>query len=146
MNHIAEVNSGMFISPIDYIKHELEKKGYRVGELTGREFEFVFNEDGTVRKQTRVKPNKKDVARKFNNGEIDVIIANKTGATGIDLHAGLKFKDQRPRRELILQNQLNIGDEVQAHGRAARDSSDRCLSECHLRRHLPMLSRSLLSA
>lgn len=120
MNHIAEVNSGMFISPIDYIKHELEKKGYRVGELTGREFEFVFNEDGTVRKQTRVKPNKKDVARKFNNGEIDVIIANKTGATGIDLHAGLKFKDQRPRRELILQNQLNIGDEVQAHGRADR--------------------------
>ena len=120
MNHIAEVNSGMFISPIDYIKHELEKKGYRVGELTGREFEFVFNEDGTVRKQTRIKPNKKDVARKFNNGEIDVIIANKTGATGIDLHAGLKFKDQRPRRELILQNQLNIGDEVQAHGRADR--------------------------
>ena len=120
MNHIAEVNSGMFISPIDYIKHELEKKGYRVGELTGREFEFVFNEDGTVRKQTRVKPNKKDVARKFNNGEIDVIIANKTGATGIDLHAGLKFNDQRPRRELILQNQLNIGDEVQAHGRADR--------------------------
>ena len=120
MNHIAEVNSGMFISPIDYIKHELEKKGYRVGELTGREFEFVFNEDGTVRKQTRIKPNKKDVARKFNNGEIDVVIANKTGATGIDLHAGLKFKDQRPRRELILQNQLNIGDEVQAHGRADR--------------------------
>ena len=45
---IASVSSGLSISPIDVIKHRLEEAGYKVGELTGRNTEMVYTEDGKV--------------------------------------------------------------------------------------------------
>ena len=117
---IEQTSTGLSLSPIDVIKNELEKAGYKVGELTGRQTEFVYNENGTVTKVKRTDTDKKKLAREFNDGQIDALILNKSAATGISLHASSKFKDQRKRVMLVAQQQLDVNDEVQMRGRIDR--------------------------
>ena len=117
---IKETSTGLSLSPIDVIKNELEKAGYKVGELTGRSTEFVYNENGTVTKVKRTDTDKKKLAREFNDGQIDALILNKSAATGISLHASSKYKDQRKRVMIVAQQQLDVNDEVQMRGRIDR--------------------------
>ena len=117
---IKETSTGLSLSPIDVIKNELEKAGYKVGELTGRSTEFVYNENGTVTKVKRADTDKKKLAREFNDGQIDALILNKSAATGISLHASSKYKDQRKRVMIVAQQQLDVNDEVQMRGRIDR--------------------------
>lgn len=117
---IAKTSTGLSLSPIDVIKNELQKAGYKVGELTGRSTEFVYNDNGTVSKVKREDTDKKKLAREFNDGEIDALILNKSAATGISLHASSKFKDQRKRVMIVAQQQLDVNDEVQMRGRIDR--------------------------
>lgn len=117
---INETSTGLSLSPIDVIKNELEKAGYKVGELTGRQTEFVYNENGTVTKVKRADTDKKKLAREFNDGQIDALILNKSAATGISLHASSKYKDQRKRVMIVAQQQLDVNDEVQMRGRIDR--------------------------
>ena len=117
---IASVSSGLSISPIDVIKHRLEEAGYKVGELTGRDTEMVYNENGKVIQKSRTDKNKNALADRFNNGDLDVLIINRSAAAGISLHASSKFKDQRQRTMIFAQMQGNINDEVQIRGRIDR--------------------------
>ena len=117
---IEQTSTGLSLSPIDVIKNELEKAGYKVGELTGRQTEFVYNENGTVTKVKRADTDKKKLAREFNDGQIDALILNKSAATGISLHASSKYKDQRKRVMIVAQQQLDVNDEVQMRGRIDR--------------------------
>lgn len=117
---IKETSTGLSLSPIDVIKNELEKAGYKVGELTGRSTEFVYNDNGTVTKVKRADTDKKKLAREFNDGQIDALILNKSAATGISLHASSKYKDQRKRVMIVAQQQLDVNDEVQMRGRIDR--------------------------
>lgn len=117
---IAKTSTGLSLSPIDVIRNELQKAGYKVGELTGRSTEFVYNDNGTVSKVKREDTDKKKLAREFNDGEIDALILNKSAATGISLHASSKFKDQRKRVMIVAQQQLDVNDEVQMRGRIDR--------------------------
>lgn len=117
---IASVSSGLSISPIDVIKHRLEEAGYKVGELTGRDTEMVYNENGKVVQKSRTDKNKNSLADRFNNGDLDVLIINRSAAAGISLHASSKFKDQRQRTMIFAQMQGNINDEVQIRGRIDR--------------------------
>lgn len=117
---IEETSTGLSLSPIDVIKNELEKAGYKVGELTGRSTEFVYNDNGTVTKVKRADTDKKKLAREFNDGQIDALILNKSAATGISLHASSKYKDQRKRVMIVAQQQLDVNDEVQMRGRIDR--------------------------
>lgn len=80
---IEQSSTGLSLSPIDVIKNELQKAGYKVGELTGRSYEFIYNDNGTVTKAKRTDTDKKKLAREFNNGQIDALILNKSAATGI---------------------------------------------------------------
>ena len=78
------------ISPIDYIQSRLQSEGFRVGEVTGRKDILNYQEKGgmtyQVRSASELKTNAKiETVRKFNSGEIDVVILNKSGATGISL-------------------------------------------------------------
>lgn len=115
------------LSVIDAIKEGIENKGrelfdegviskpWRCGELTGRKLEF---RDGEIRKRTD-----RDVMSTkngFNSGEIDALVMNVVGATGISLHAGANFGDQRPR--VIIENQAptDILRVLQAYGRINR--------------------------
>lgn len=117
---IEQTSTGLSISPIDVIKNELQKAGYKVGELTGRQTEFVYNDNGTVTKVKRADTDKKKLARDFNDGKIDALILNKSAATGISLHASSKYKDQKKRVMIVAQQQLDVNDEVQMRGRIDR--------------------------
>lgn len=117
---IEQTSTGLSLSPIDVIKNELQKAGYKVGELTGIQTEFVYNDNGTVTKVKRADTDKKKLARDFNDGKIDALILNKSAATGISLHASSKYKDQRKRVMIVAQQQLDVNDEVQMRGRIDR--------------------------
>lgn len=117
---IEQTSTGLSLSPIDVIKNELQKAGYKVGELTGRQTEFVYNENGSVTKVKRADTDKKKLARDFNDGKIDALILNKSAATGISLHASSKYKDQKKRVMIVAQQQLDVNDEVQMRGRIDR--------------------------
>lgn len=117
---IELTSTGLSLSPIDVIKNELQKAGYKVGELTGRQTEFVYNDNGTVTKVKRADTDKKKLARDFNDGKIDALILNKSAATGISLHASSKYKDQKKRVMIVAQQQLDVNDEVQMRGRIDR--------------------------
>ena len=117
---IRKTSTGLSLSPIDVIKNELTKAGYKVGEFTGRQTEFVYNENGTVTKVKRADTDKKKLAREFNDGQIDALILNKSAATGISLHASSKYADQRKRVMIVAQQQLDVNDEVQMRGRIDR--------------------------
>lgn len=117
---IASVSSGLSISPIDVIKHRLKEAGYKVGELTGRNTEMVYTENGKVIRKNRTDKNKNALADRFNNGDLDALIINRSAAAGISLHASSKYKDQRQRTMIFAQMQGNINDEVQIRGRIDR--------------------------
>ena len=117
--------SSIPISPIDYIQSRLQAEGFRVGEVTGRKDILNYQENGgmtyQVRSASELKTNAKiETVRKFNSGEIDVVILNKSGATGISLHTSETFSDQRPRHMNILQAAGDINEFVQMLGRVNR--------------------------
>ena len=120
MDAIENASTGLSLSPIDVIKNELKKEGYKVGELTGRQAEFVYNSDGTVKRVKRQDRDKKKIASEFNNGKLDALILNKSAGTGISLHASTKFDDQRQRVMIVAQAQGDVNDEVQIRGRIDR--------------------------
>ena len=117
---IENASTGLSLSPIDVIKNEIKKAGYSVGELTGRKAEFIYNEDGTVKRVSREDTKKKVIANRFNRGDLDCLILNRSAGTGISLHASTKFKDQRQRVMIVAQAQGDVNDEVQIRGRIDR--------------------------
>ncbi len=117
--------SSIPISPIDYIKSRLHEEGYSVGEITGRRETLQYQEDGSttlkLRSSAELKTNAKiETVKQFNSGNLDVLILNKSGATGISLHASETFADQRPRHMNILQAAGDINEFVQMLGRVNR--------------------------
>ena len=105
-------------SPIDAMLHRLRAAGVRVGELTGRT--YTFNEEGVLTVRAGSEKNKNTLVNAFNRGDLDVLIINASGATGLSIHASPKFEDQRPRVMLVPQSQLNIDTELQLYGRINR--------------------------
>lgn len=117
---IRESTSDIFISPLDAIIERLHEKGYKVGELTGRNLYVERNENGEVVVKRRTDKDKKKMQRDFNSGNLDVLILNKSASTGISLHASEKFKDQRQRTMIIAQPLSDINDYMQMIGRIDR--------------------------
>ena len=103
------------VSAIDEVKHRIENAGFTCGEITGRSLEV---RDGRVMR--RSVPNPTVVKNAFNSGELDAIIINTAGSTGIDLHAGQRFKDQRQRHLIELQAPADVLRKVQGYGRVTR--------------------------
>lgn len=117
--------SNLPISPIDWLHFRLAKAGYRVSEITGRkeilEYAGPDNASFSERLDSEVSPAGRRVnIDKFNRGDIDVMILNRAGSTGLSLHASSKFKDQRRRRMIIAQAELNIDVHMQMLGRVHR--------------------------
>ena len=117
---IRESTSDIFISPLDAIIERLHEKGYKVGELTGRNMYVERNADGRVVVKRRTDKDKKRMQREFNSGVLDVLILNKSASTGISLHASEKFSDQRQRSMIIAQPLSDINDYMQMIGRIDR--------------------------
>jgi hypothetical protein len=117
--------SAIPVSPIDYIKHRLTESGYRVGEVTGRKDTLSYQSSGELiyekRSARELSPNAKTATvKQFNSGELDVIILNRAGATGISLHASETFADQRPRHMIMLQPSGDVNQVMQMFGRINR--------------------------
>ena len=117
---IRESTKGIFISPIDAIIGRLREMGYKVGELTGRDKYVELDNEGRAIVRNRTDKDKKRMQREFNNGDLDVLILNKSASTGISLHASEKFSDQRQRTMIIAQPLSDINDYMQMIGRIDR--------------------------
>ena len=117
---IRESTSDIFISPLDAIIERLHEMGYKVGELTGRNLYVERDNEDRVVVKRRADKDKKRMQREFNNGELDVLILNKSASTGISLHASEKFSDQRQRTMIIAQPLSDINDYMQMIGRIDR--------------------------
>ena len=125
---IQESTQGMFISPLDAITEKLKARGIKVGEISGRKSRAVFVSDadasdtvaGHYEVRKRENTDRKKLARDFNSGDLDVLIINKTGSTGISLHASKRFTDQRPRTMIMAQPLSDINDYMQMIGRIDR--------------------------
>jgi hypothetical protein len=112
-------------SPIDWIKHRLVHAGYKVGEITGRNMIVDYRADGQGVLKTRggaetsIRGKRKAISD-FNNGPLDALILNRSGSTGLSLHASEKYKDQRQRHMIIAQAEGNIDTHMQMLGRVLR--------------------------
>lgn len=119
---IAESGFGSApISPIDFLHNELRKAGYKTDEITGRTVTLNY-QSGTPILTSRSANIRQRVnaVRGFNNGDVDVIILNQAGSTGLSLHAASKFKDKRKRHMIIVQAEKNIDTHMQMLGRVHR--------------------------
>ena len=108
------------ISPIDAIKQRIQKAGYSIGEITGRGTVVV---DGVYKKRDKTElktAGKKNTIAKFNEGQLDALIINRSGSTGLSMHASEKFADQRRRVMIIAQAELDINNHMQMLGRINR--------------------------
>lgn len=114
------------VSPIDAIHAALAKEGYKSGEITGRQAIIDYSDQKTPiyrrRPSQQIKAaGKRKVINDFNNGLLDVIILNQSGATGLSLHASPKVGgDTRKRHMIITQAELNIDTHMQMLGRTNR--------------------------
>lgn len=109
------------LSPLDRIKQLIEKAGYSIGEITGRQ--TIVDENGVLRKRPGAELNtagKKNTIAKFNGGKLDALIINRSGSTGLSMHASETFADQRRRLMVIAQAELDINNHMQMLGRINR--------------------------
>ena len=110
------------LSPIDYLRNKLDAQGVKVGELTGRNMGIDYTDEDNP-KIIKVDWNKQRVRiiNDFNNtDDLNVLIINEAGATGISLHASEKFKNKNQRVMLIAQPHPDINKFVQTLGRIHR--------------------------
>lgn len=127
-NEIKKMKFGIPSSPIDYILNKIRKAGYiHVEEITARTRKLIPSEkEGFVRIAPRKPIPVANIARQFQNNEIDCLLINQSGATGISLHATrekttLKTDaDVQQRAMIIMQAELDINIEVQKRGRIYR--------------------------
>jgi hypothetical protein len=136
---IKQTKIGVSISPVDVIKKRIQDAGYTVGEITGRSLYVDFSDNNYVkgRIKKRKKENATDVARLFNYNEIDCVMLNTSGSTGISLHSKpehgiVEVKSPEPpislfpknevkqRVMIVSQPNLDINSMVQTWGRVNR--------------------------
>ncbi len=103
------------VSSIDEVKRRIREAGWSIEEITGRDVEVV---DGKVVRRPDTNPTL--VKNAFNSGDLDALVINVAGSTGIDLHASGRFADQRKRRLIELQAPADILRKLQSHGRINR--------------------------
>jgi hypothetical protein len=110
--------SGLPLSPIDHIRQRITDAGYTVSEITGRSKGVSYAGDKPVLYSPSIDSIK--ARNDFNSGKLNALILNQSGSTGISLHASETFKDQKPRRMIIVQAELNIDTHMQVLGRVNR--------------------------
>jgi hypothetical protein len=129
------------VSPIDAIRNVIQKAGYSVREITGRDKMLDYSGDVPVivnRPASEVGASGKKMSVKhFNDGKLDSLIINKSGSTGISLHASSKFRDQRRRRMVIAEADPNIDTHMQMLGRAHRTGQVIAPAYTHLSADIP---------
>jgi hypothetical protein len=145
LGEIAQVSTGLCISPIDVLIEKIKDAGYSVAEVTGRKIglklattmasslngELGITSAAAISHKklvgtviARKKENTNDAFRRFNNNEVDVLLINQSGSTGASAHAiptsKVPASEVRQRVMIVLQAELDINTEVQKRGRINR--------------------------
>lgn len=84
------------VSPFDDVVRALAARNIRLLEISGRNWQLVDDGNQWVIKP-RVQENRTKIVQAFNNGEAEATLVTRAGNSGISLHAGQLFKDQRQR-------------------------------------------------
>jgi len=96
----------------------------RVGELSGRSFSLQaqpgHGELCRIIPRPKSKSHVNAVVRAFNGGQLDVLMINRSAATGLSLHASPRFADRRRRQLVEMQIPENPTDRIQLYGRVNR--------------------------
>ena len=111
------------VSPIDWMRAEIERAGFSVAEITGRNLAVDYSNKGKPVLSAIEQAEQRDkvaTTRRFNGGELDALILNVAGSTGISLHASEKFQDQRQRHMIVAQAAGDINIFMQMLGRIHR--------------------------
>lgn len=115
---------GLPVSPIDAIRSELTKAGLKVAEITGRQTMIDYSESTpryVARPKREMGPSgKRGSISAFNRGALDALIINRSGSTGVSMHASATFRDQKRRRMILAQAEGNIDTHLQLLGRVHR--------------------------
>jgi hypothetical protein len=111
------------VSPIDWMRSQIQKAGYSVAEITGRALSVDYSKPqlpvlSAISAQEQ--NDKVQTTRLFNSGKLDALILNVAGSTGISLHASEKFTDQRQRHMIVAQPAQDINIFMQMLGRIHR--------------------------
>ena len=109
------------ISPIDAMRQAVEQAGIRTGEITGRKRGIDTSGEIYVRPAAdTAKPARRVAQAAFNNEDLDFLVINQSGSTGISLHASEKAKNQATRVMVVAQPNLDINEFMQTLGRIHR--------------------------
>ena len=112
---------GLQVSIIDRLLAAFESRGIRADEITGRTDRIDYSTDTpTYARRTTGPSDRIRVVEAFNAGDLDVVILNQSGSTGISLHSSERFKDQKRRNMVIAQAESNIDVFMQTLGRVFR--------------------------
>lgn len=143
MAKIGKLKTGLTLSPIDEFVQAMEAAGYKVGEVTGRQLKIEFKGDHAILRANKKQP-VNELYRKYNSGELDVLIVNSSGSTGASAHSDKNFKDQRQRSMLILEPELNISTLVQLLGRVNRTNQINKPVYTFISSHVPAEQRLMM--
>lgn len=110
------------VSPIDYIRQGMIDNDIRVSEITGRNLIIDYSGDKPVlaKRDSTERKDKRATVDKFNTDQLDVLILNQAGSTGLSIHASEKFIDKKPRHMMVMQASLDINTMMQMLGRINR--------------------------
>lgn len=138
--------SAMPVSPIDWIRHRVSKAGYSIAEVTGRKSMIDYGVGKApkyiVRPKSEMGPSgKRSSIAAFNRGALDVLILNRSGSTGVSMHASAKFKDQSLRHMIIAQAEGNIDTHLQMLGRVHRTGQVRTPRYSQIAAEIPAEAR-----
>ena len=126
---INSLQADLSASPIDHIRKRIMDAGYTIKEVTGRNRRVDYQDEGDpiyVNVPTEERKDRVQTVREFNDGIIDVIVANRSASTGISMHSAAKFKDKdenglsKIRIMVIAQASLDINIYMQMLGRINR--------------------------
>ena len=107
------------LAPLDRVRRNLATHDIDSSELSGRQTRLMILEKGW-KVINRNDPDRNEVVRAFNQGELDVLFVTRAGCAGISLHAGQKFADQRVRCLMEWDIAANPVNRVQFWGRVRR--------------------------
>jgi hypothetical protein len=119
INEVIDGFKDLPFSPLDEIIAKLESQGVSVGEVSGRQFRVV-KEDEHYRLVKSKNRDVKTVISEFNNGDTDCLLFTRSGSNGHSMHSSEKFLDQRQRKMFILENPASPINALQVRWRINR--------------------------
>jgi len=119
IHHLVSEFPDLPVSPLDDIRRRITAAGFVCDELSGRKLQIV-ERDGHVFATPMAERPKAQIVKDFVTGNSDALLLTRAGSTGISLHAGEKFPDQRQRVMIELQDAPDVNVRVQFFGRVNR--------------------------